>query len=94
MNVKDKIFEILKQQLSPQVLEIEDDSGLHAGHPEAAVSGGGHFSVLIVSERFQGLKSVERHRLIYQALGNEFKKDIHALAVKALTPAEYQVRNL
>lgn len=90
MDTKDKIREILHKQFSPQFLQIEDESQLHAGHQEAMKSGGGHFSVLIVSNRFKGLKLIDRHRLIYAALGEELKKDIHALAIKALTPSEYR----
>lgn len=89
MDTKDKIRKILQKQFSPQFLQIDDDSQLHAGHQEAVKSGGGHFSVLIVSDCFDGLKLIARHRLIYAALGKEIKKDIHALTIKALTPSEY-----
>ena len=91
MNTQEKIREILEKEFSPLILEIQDDSALHAGHKESLRSGGGHFSVLIVSERFIGLKLIARHRLIYEALGKKLKKDIHALAIKALVPAEYSI---
>jgi BolA protein len=77
----------LEQALAPVRLEIRDDSALHAGHAGAA-SGGGHFSVLIVADRFAGLSALERHRLVYGALGDLMPREIHALSMKALAPSE------
>ncbi len=53
-----------------------------------ARSGGGHFTVTLVSNRFAGLNPLQRHRLVYEALGNLMKTEIHALSVRALTPEE------
>ncbi|CAL1240076.1 BolA family protein [Candidatus Methylocalor cossyra] len=86
----EKIRTALQRALHPVQLEIIDDSAAHAGHPGAALSGGGHFSTLIVSEAFNGKSTVQRHQLVYQALGELMRTDIHALAIKALTPAEFQ----
>jgi BolA protein len=77
----------LEQALAPVRLEIRDDSALHAGHAGAA-SGGGHFTVLIVAKSFAGLSALERHRLVYAALGDLMPKEIHALSMKALAPSE------
>lgn len=77
----------LRQQLAPERLEIVDESSKHAGHAGAR-SGGGHFAVTIVSARFEGLNSIQRHRLVYEALGELMKTDVHALSVRALTPRE------
>jgi BolA protein len=74
--------------LSPQGLEIFDDSHEHVGHAGARESGGGHFQVFIVSESFEGRNKVARHRLIYQAVGDLMPGKIHALAISAHTPAE------
>jgi BolA family transcriptional regulator, general stress-responsive regulator len=71
--------------LEPLSLEIIDDSALHAGHAGAR-AGGGHYRLAIVSARFAGLGTVARHRLIYETLGDLMKRDIHALAIQALTP--------
>lgn len=71
--------------LEPATLDIFDDSGLHAGHAGAR-SGGGHYRLTIVSPRFTGLSTVARHRLIYSTLGDLMSKEIHALAIEALTP--------
>ena len=49
-----------------------------------------HYEALVVSEAFEGMMKIKRHRMIYQALGQHMESDIHALTIKALTPAEYQ----
>lgn len=77
----------LRQQLAPDSLDIVDESAQHAGHAGAR-SGGGHFVAMIVSNRFEGLNAIQRHRLVYEALGELMKTDIHALSVRALTPKE------
>lgn len=73
--------------LEPSLVEISDDSHMHVGHAGAA-SGGGHFSLKIVSPRFEGQRLVMRHRLVYDALQEMMKSDIHALAITALAPSE------
>lgn len=77
----------LTEALAPLDLAVGDDSHLHAGHAGAA-SGGGHYSVRIVSERFEGLRLVMRHRLVYDAVHDMMKAEIHALAITALAPSE------
>ncbi|GAB3452947.1 BolA family transcriptional regulator [Massilia terrae] len=77
----------LEAALAPTVLELGDDSALHAGHPGAA-SGGGHYRVKIVSARFEGLKLVMRHRLVYDSVHDMMRTEIHALAITALAPSE------
>ena len=62
-----------------------DDSHRHAGHAGAA-DGRGHFTVLIVSQRFAGLGTLKRHRLVYEAVGDMMTTDIHALSIQALAP--------
>ena len=73
--------------LQPRSLEIADDSARHAGHAGAA-SGGGHYTLRIVSERFAGQSRVARHRLVYATLDTLMQHRIHALALTALTPEE------
>ena len=77
----------LRQQLAPESLEVIDDSAQHAGHAGAR-GGGGHFTVTLVSNRFAGQNPLQRHRLVYEALGDLMKTEIHALSVRALTPEE------
>lgn len=73
--------------LEPETLEIVDESAAHAGHAGAA-SGGGHFRLIIVSNRFAGMNALSRHRAIHQALGDLMSGRIHALSITALTPEE------
>ena len=75
------------ETLDPLELDVQDDSHLHAGHAGAA-SGAGHFSVKIVSPRFEGQRLVMRHRLVYDAVRDMMHSDIHALAITALAPSE------
>lgn len=72
--------------LAPVSLDITDDSHRHAGHAQAA--GGGHYTLRIVSTQFAGKNTVARHRMIYSALGEMMKHDIHALNIQAKTPDE------
>ncbi|MCX7214361.1 MAG: BolA/IbaG family iron-sulfur metabolism protein [Burkholderiales bacterium] len=69
------------------LIEVTDDSHLHAGHAGAA-SGGGHYSVRIDSARFKGLATLARHRLVYDAVLDWMPHRIHALAIVARPPAE------
>ncbi|NGP54592.1 BolA family protein [Thioalkalivibrio sp. XN8] len=83
----EKIRQRLETQLQPELLEIEDESRLHAGHAGAR-DGRGHFRVMIVSPAFQGLSRIARHRLVFDAMGELMETDIHALAVQAFSPDE------
>jgi len=83
-------IKIIKQKLnflSPEKIEIIDESSKHIGH-EGAKSGGGHFLLTIVSGNFYKKSTIERHRIIYDALGEMVGGDIHALSIKAYTPEE------
>ena len=82
-----RIEERLRAALDPVDLEVIDDSHLHAGHAGAA-DGRGHFTVLVVSERFRGVPVVRRHRLVYEAVGDMMTTDVHALSIQALAPGE------
>ena len=85
----ERIRALLDAALSPQSLEVVDDSARHAGHAGAR-DGRGHFNVAIVSEAFAGLSSIARHRAVYAALGDMMETDIHALSIRARTPEEAQ----
>ena len=71
--------------LQPVTLDLRDESAQHAGHAGAA-SGGGHWQLTIVSEAFRGKSAVARHRMVYEALGDLMKRDIHALKIEASAP--------
>jgi BolA protein len=77
--------------LAPAAISIADDSALHAGHAGAA-SGGGHYTLRLVSPRFEGKSRVERHRLVYDALADLMQREIHALAMVLLAPGETERR--
>lgn len=72
--------------LEPVSLEIQDDSALHAGHK--GNSGGGHFSIKVVSSHFSQKSQIMRHRLIYQALNDLIPQHIHAISIIAVSPAD------
>jgi BolA family transcriptional regulator, general stress-responsive regulator len=83
----DLIKKSLNDALKPQLLELLDNSAAHAGHAGAR-SGGGHYHVTIVAEAFEGKSLVERHQLVYKALGDLMKQEIHALGINAISPSE------
>lgn len=87
----DLIKQKLNTTLNPELLEILDNSADHAGHAGAR-KGGGHYHVTIVSSAFDDKSLVQRHQLIYQALGEMMKQEIHALGINALTPSEHSQR--
>lgn len=74
--------------LTPSTLEIVDDSHKHAGHA-GAQAGGGHFTVTLVAAAFTGKSLLQRHRMVYDALGSAMHTDIHALSIRAYTPDEF-----
>jgi BolA protein len=86
VSVVERIRESLAT-LQPESLEVIDESSLHVGH-EGARGGGGHYQLVIVSREFAGKPMQQRHRMIYQALGQMMRSDIHALAIRAFAPDE------
>lgn len=73
--------------LSPDSVELIDDSEQHEGHA-GAKGGGGHFQLIIVSPLFEGKSPQARHRMVHTALGTLLEREIHALTIKAYTPDE------
>ncbi len=78
----DDIKKRLETELDAQQVEVVDESHLHAGH-EGAKEGGRHYRVRLKSARFNGLRTLARHRLVYDALADWMRKEIHALAIDA-----------
>ncbi len=72
----DDIRRYLAEGLECERLQVEGD--------------GRHFDALIVSRAFEGKSRVQRHQLVYAALGDRMREEIHALSIKAVTPAEWQ----
>ena len=73
--------------LDPVSIDIIDESHKHAGHAGAR-DGGGHYLLKIITPKFAGMTTMARHRMIYSALGEMMKRDIHALNIQAKTPDE------
>lgn len=74
------------QALQPASMDLRDESAQHAGHAGSRPSGGTHWQLTIVSEAFRGKSAVARHRMVYEALGDLMKRDIHALRIEAFAP--------
>ena len=81
------IERLLGVAFAPDELLVKDQSHLHAGHA-GAEEGKGHFDVTIVSEKFDGVNRIARHRMVYDALGSFMDTDIHALRITANSPSE------
>ncbi|MFM8462804.1 MAG: BolA family protein [Burkholderiaceae bacterium] len=74
---------------TPDLIKSYIASGIECTHLE--VDGDGqHFTAVIVSSAFAGKRLIQRHQLVYAALGDRMKAEIHALSMKTLTPEEYQ----
>lgn len=90
MNPKERMKEIrrrLTEAFEPETLGVEDESHLHEGH-EGARDGRGHFRVLIIAQAFVDQSLLRRHRMVYKALGDLMRTDIHALSIDAWAPEE------
>lgn len=89
METATRIETILRERFAPQHFELRDLSRFHEGH-EGAAGGGGHYRVLLVSRAFEGRSRLERHRAVHEALGGMIGGEIHALALRAATPSEWE----
>jgi acid stress-induced BolA-like protein IbaG/YrbA len=74
MNSED-IAALIRQGLPSARVEVQSDDNTH-------------FATLVVSDDFEGLRQLQRHQLVYRALGDKMGGEIHALSIRALTPAE------
>lgn len=74
---------------TPELIKEYIAAGLDCTHVE--VEGDGqHFNAIIVSPAFTGKRLIQRHQLVYAALGDRMRQEIHALSMKTLTPEEFQ----
>ena len=77
--------------VEPESIEQSIRAGLACTHLE--VSGdGAHFEAVIVSPQFAGLPRVRQHQLVYAALGDRMREEIHALSMKTFSPEEWAAR--
>jgi BolA protein len=88
MRTEDTITKKLTEAFAPQSLKVVDESHRHEGHAGHRPGGQTHFRVYIVSELFQGMTRLQRHRLVNEALSGELKGGVHALAIHAAAPGE------
>ncbi len=88
MSMKDRIESSLSRGLQPLKLDVLDESEHHKGHAGASEGGETHYRVYIVAERFAGKPKVERHRMVYALLKEEFAAGVHALALQTMAPGE------
>ncbi|KAF9469889.1 bola-like protein-domain-containing protein [Collybia nuda] len=90
--------EKLVSLLQPTSLAISNDSWQHRHHAPMREQGGGngetHFSIQVVSNVFKGKNTMQRHRMIYNALSEEFNQGLHALSLHAKTEEEIQAKDV
>ena len=88
MEIKKEIKKRLEEKLDLNHFEIKDFTGRHLNHK--LHEGGFHLETTIVSDDFNDKTLIERHRLVYDAMGELMKHEIHALSMKTLTREEWE----
>ena len=88
MEIKKEIKKRLDEKLDLIHFEIKDFTGRHLNHK--LHEGGFHLETTIVSDNFTDKSLIERHRIVYDAMGELMKHEIHALSMKTLTKAEWE----
>ena len=79
--------------VTPESIRRSIESGIACEHLDVR-GDGHHFEAVVVSEAFAGLTRVKRHQLVYAALGDRMREEVHALSMHTLTPAEWAERGL
>ncbi len=87
---KERIEQQIEQQLEPTHLEVTDFSHQHSGRAGTE----SHFTVVVVSPKFEGIRTVQRHRMLYGALSAEMESGLHALQIHAYTESEMEKANI
>ena len=88
MNIEETISTQLSNLITVSYLELKDSTGKHVHHDN--FDGGLHLSAIIVSDDFNHLGLLERHQLVYKALGSMIKNEIHAFSMKTFTNSEWK----
>ena len=88
MTTADRLADDLRHALGAIHVTVDDESALHRGH--AGAEEGGHYAVVVVTSRFEGLDLLARHRAVYAALGDLAARGVHALALDTYTPDEWR----
>ena len=87
MSIEKEIKQRLEQNLDVHHFEIKDFTGRHLTHE--LHEGGFHLEAVIVSDSFDGLSLIDRHKKVYEAVGELMKHEIHALSMKTHTKSEW-----
>ena len=74
--------------MNPSEIASLIEQGLPGASAEVTTDGQGHYLAVVVSRDFEGLRSLKRHQMVYATLGTRVGQEIHALALKTLTPGE------
>lgn len=88
MSVAHQIETKITQALSPEVLEVTNESNRHSVAPGSET----HFKLVIVSAQFANQNRVQRHRTVNELLQSELQQGLHALSLKLYTPSEWDAR--
>lgn len=88
MGRRERIISLLEKKFSDSFIEVSDDSHLHADHSPSAKSGGTHFTIKIVSEKFSNINRIERHRMVMSLLEEEFESGLHAASLNLISSKE------
>ena len=87
---KIKIENLILKNYKPEFFSVVDVSEKHRGHQNYKEYIESHFEIIIVSEKFKNLNRIERHRMVYQSLKEDFLSDLHSAIIKAYTIQEYK----
>lgn len=90
MNITQKIEKKINDAINVHYISVIDESGDHAGHHFVSQSATSHIKLIVVSNDFQNMSSLARHKLIHKILEEEIKL-IHAISLNLYTQAEYQL---
>lgn len=88
MSMRQRIEGKLREGLNPSQLELVDETHMHNVAPDSE----SHWKVVVVSAAFAGKSVVQRHQAVYALLGEEMRNGIHALAMKTLTPEQWEAK--
>ncbi len=90
MNIEDSIRQKITERFAPEHFELINDSDKHIGHAGHDGIGQSHFTLVVVSSQFEGYNRIQRHRLVYDAVGELFIEGLHALSINAILPSEHK----
>ena len=90
MKRKTKIENLILKNYEPEFFSVIDVSEQHRGHQNFREDVESHFEIIIVSEKFQNLNRIDRHRMVNQSLREEFSSNLHSVIIKTYTSEEYK----